>query len=109
MISGKPVCAETCVTWTPFFSSRLAVPPVERIATPRRCNACANSTRPSLLETLSSARRTAMDINCRSLSICQTVGLQFLTQRAAIDAENIGRAALVAFRIVEHGFEQRLF
>ena len=92
----------------PLLRERLAVPPVDRIVTPRRVSACANSTRPSLLETLSSARRTAMgEDDC--LSCAETVDLQLLAQRAAIDAEDVGRAALVALGIVEHGLEQRLF
>ena len=42
-------------------------------------------------------------------SVRQAVLSQFLAQRAAIDAENVGRAALVAFGVVQHGLEQRLF
>jgi hypothetical protein len=62
MISGKPVCAETSVTATPPFCSSVAVPPVDRIAIPRRCRVWANSSKPSLLETLSSARRIGFGI-----------------------------------------------
>src|SRR5256885_8953680 len=35
--------------------------------------------------------------------------LQFLAQRAAVDAENVCGAALVALRVIEHHAEQRLF
>ena len=45
----------------------------------------------------------------RLRSVRQSVRLQFLAQRAAIDAENVGGAALVAVGVVEHRFEQRLF
>ena len=41
--------------------------------------------------------------------IRKPISLQFLPQRAAIDAENIGRAHLIAFGVVEHCLEQRLF
>jgi len=38
-----------------FSLNSLAVPPVERISTPKPCNACANSRMPFLSETLMSA------------------------------------------------------
>ena len=112
MISGKPVCADTCVTGdAAAVRSSVAVPPVERIATPRWCSACANSTRPSLLETLSSARRIERrtHVAIDRFRPRSAVRLQLLAQRAAIDAENVGGAALVALGVVEHGLEQRLF
>ena len=56
MISGKPVTADTSIASMPSPRSSLAVPPVEMICTPRRASSCANSSRPSLLETLISAR-----------------------------------------------------
>src|SRR5579871_6358877 len=104
MISGKPVCAATSLTATPWLSRSLAVPPVERISTPRSFSARANSTIPVLSETLSSARRTGV-----STSLLVDAKLfEFLAQGAAIDAENDGGAALVALDVVHHHFEQGL-
>jgi hypothetical protein len=50
MISGKPVCSETSVTGTPASVSSFAVPPVERISTPRSLQPRAKSARPVLSE-----------------------------------------------------------
>src|ERR1700687_842858 len=96
-ISGKPVCDETSVTATPDFSSRRAVPPVERIFTPSATRACANSTQPDLSETLISAWRT------RFISLGLDAQLvHLLAQRIAVDAEHRGRERLVAFGVAEH-------
>src|SRR5512141_236339 len=116
MISGNPVTAETSVTSMPLPRNRLAVPPVERIATPRSRSARAKSSRPSLFETLSSARRTGVvtisDPRWRRRPAGSSAGypvdLQLLAQGAAIDAEDVRGATLVAGRVVEHRAEQRL-
>src|SRR5690606_5701654 len=42
-------------------------------------------------------------------SVGEAVSLQFFSQRSAIDAEDVGGAALIAFGVIEHGFEERLF
>ena len=54
---GEAGDAETSVTSMPSSRSSAAVPPVERSSTPRLRSARAKSSRPSLFETLSSARR----------------------------------------------------
>ncbi len=46
------------MTAMPCFASSRAVPPVDRISTPRACRLRAKSTMPSLSDTLSSARVT---------------------------------------------------
>src|SRR5690606_1259017 len=105
MISGKPVTAETSVTGSPASRSARAVPPVEISSNDKSSNALANSTIPVLSETLSSARR----FDCIATSIAdELVALQLLAQSAAIDAENLGGAALIAVGICQDRLEQRL-
>src|SRR3972149_5120560 len=57
-ISGNPVTSNTSRTFTPESRSSLAVPPVERISTPRAESPRTNSTTPVLSCTLTRARRT---------------------------------------------------
>ncbi len=57
-ISGKPVYADTSVTFRPSFCSSFAVPPVDSSSTPSAARARASSTIPDLSETLRSARVT---------------------------------------------------
>src|SRR5262245_51008927 len=57
MISGKPVCWETSVTFRPAWRSVCAEPPVDSRSTPRSLKERATSTNPLLSETESSARR----------------------------------------------------
>src|SRR5215471_10395588 len=59
-ISGKPVTSETSNTGTPESRRSLAVPPVDRICTPRRARPRAKSTTPALSCTLRSARFTLL-------------------------------------------------
>jgi hypothetical protein len=59
-ISGNLVTSETPVTGMLFFSRRVAVPPVERITIPSSDNPFANSTKPVLSETLTSALFTLL-------------------------------------------------
>src|SRR5215472_7774432 len=59
-ISGKPVTSETSSTGTPESRRSLAVPPVDRICTPRPARPRAKSTTPALSCTLSSARFTLL-------------------------------------------------
>ena len=47
---------ETSLTGMSFSASNLAVPPVDKISTPKACNCCANSKIPVLSETLIKAR-----------------------------------------------------
>src|SRR6185436_1887268 len=54
-------------------------------------------------------RRAAERAPCRQPSVRQGELAQLLAQRPAVDPENAGRAALVAFHVVEHRLEQRLF
>src|SRR5690606_19105464 len=83
-----------------------AVPPVEISSNDRPSNALANSTIPVLSETLSSARRFGCIVK---VSIAdELVALQLLAQSAAIDAENLGRTALIAPRVIQDRLEQRL-
>src|SRR3954468_15597629 len=56
IISGNPVTSETSSTSSPASASVLRVPPVEISVTPCSANARANSTRPALSDTESSAR-----------------------------------------------------
>src|SRR6185503_3930714 len=56
-ISGAPVYADTCVTFTPAPAIALAVPPVERISKPSSLRTPASSTTPRLSETETNARR----------------------------------------------------
>src|SRR5690606_3600327 len=105
MISGKPVTAETSVTGMPASRSARAVPPVEISSNDRSRSDRANSTMPCLSETLSRARRCAVIAPSITDEI---VCLQLLAQRAAIDAENLRRAALIALRVAHDGFQQRL-
>src|SRR6185295_3052895 len=102
-ISGKPVCADTSVTRTPSFSSSLAVPPVDRICTPRPASALASSTTPDLSETLISARLTFILPGSR----LDPQLLDFLAQGIAVDAEHRRRGALVAFGLAEHRLDER--
>src|SRR6188474_3171234 len=128
MISGKAVTAETSVTSTPSARRSAAVPPVESRLTSRSRSARAKSTRPSLLDTLSNARRMVMvklrplqrqscasashggrgQIRPASRSAGDAVVLELLAQSAAVDAEDVRGAALVALGVAEHGAEQRL-
>src|SRR5882672_2054718 len=57
-ISSWPVNSETSVTSSPASRSAAAVPPVERISTPRPARPRAKSATPVLSETETSARRT---------------------------------------------------
>jgi len=57
IISGKPVTSATSRTVTPDSRSSLAVPPVERISTPKPTSAFASSTTPVLSWTETRARR----------------------------------------------------
>src|SRR5690606_39753811 len=100
MISGNPVAAETSVTGTPASRSTRAVPPVDISSNDRSSSDRANSTMPCLSETLSSARRCAVIAPSVADEI---VTLQLLAQRAAIDAENLRCAALVALRVAQNG------
>src|SRR5262249_3870910 len=106
--------------------SSFAVPPVDRISMLRFASARASSSRPVLSDTDRSARRTGNNI-CLLLSTVarsfnvrneelrpdgslrasgQAQLLQLLAQGPAIDSENPGSAALVAFRVVQHHTEQ---
>src|SRR5437879_7085362 len=79
----------------------------------------ASSTRPVLSETERSARRTGGGMGfiprrrrggeraCGS-GAGKPELLQFLAQRAAVDAENVRGAALVALGVIEHHAKQRL-
>jgi hypothetical protein len=58
-ISGNPVTSEMPITGIPSLASRLAVPPVEMMSTPKPANSRAKSTIPVLSETLISALRFA--------------------------------------------------
>src|SRR5690349_5242731 len=131
MISGKPVWLATSFTVRPACDRSFAVPPVERISTLRAASSRASSTTPALSETEMSARRmgTSMDnyplwpasnssrvanekhvrpaswrdvASLRAMSGRQAELAQLLAQRPAIDAENAGRTALVAFDVIEH-------
>src|SRR5512135_3581120 len=104
MISGKPVTEDTSVTSTPFARSSIAVPPVESRVTPLSRSERAKSRRPSLFETLSSARRMVVltaRVSGTPRSRGDSVGAKLLAQRAAVDAEDLGRAALVTVGVVE--------
>src|SRR5574337_1246962 len=59
-ISGNPVTSATSRTFTPDSRRSLAVPPVERISTPRAASPRQNSTAPVLSWTLTRARRTVI-------------------------------------------------
>src|SRR5262249_31751134 len=100
-ISGKPVCVATSITRTPSFSRSCAVPPVERISTPRAARPRANSTIPALSETLMSARLT---FTARSRLDPQLLDL--LAQGVAVDAEHRSRGALIALGLAEHRLDQ---
>src|SRR5438552_823721 len=99
-ISGKPVSAAISVTARPAPSSSLAVPPVESKVTPSAARPCASSTTPVLSETEISARM-------RGRSLGQLVVDELAPQRVAVDAEPLGRLALVAFGLGHHDLEQR--
>ena len=83
-----------------------AVPPVESSATPRCVQRLREFDETVLLETLSSARRT---FGLASRSARQAVVFSFLRSVPRLMPSIVGRAALVALGIVEHGPEQRLF
>src|SRR5690606_15665300 len=53
------------------------------------------------------ARIQVLVVSARLRLVVKTVGLELLSERAAIDAEDRCSAALIAFRIIEHGFEER--
>src|SRR5580700_3858079 len=80
-----------------------------------RCtSARASSTSPVLSETESSARRMGTEAGFTPTGLkASRAGkselLQLLAQCAAVDPQDHGGAALVAFRIVEHDAKQRLF
>src|SRR6516164_5162864 len=88
---------------------------------PRAVSARASSSTPVLSETESSARRTGSVIELiprkarspgapgKCSGAAEAELLQLLAQRAAVDAENAGGAALVTFGVVEYHAEQRLF
>src|SRR5436190_15106827 len=101
-ISGNPVCAETSVTRMPSFSSSFAVPPVDRICTPRPASARANSTTPALSETLISARPTFTP----TFSRLYPQLLDFLAQGVSVDAEHRGGGALIALGFAQNRLDQ---
>src|SRR5258706_3521538 len=116
MISGKPVYAETSRTAIPALRNACAVPPVDSSSTPRAARPRANSTRPCLSETDSSARVIVMDggpglltPEAQQTLFGESHRAQFLAQRGAGDAEDHGRLALVAFGVVQYGLQERLF
>src|SRR5215469_1901554 len=106
----------------PCAASSCAVPPVESISTFLAVSARASSTRWLLSETDSRARRTSSDMGfqarrrrvpatrprLRTSRAGKSELLQFLPQRAAVDAEDPRGAALVALGVVEHHPEQGL-
>src|ERR1700722_12917235 len=118
IISGKPVYSATSITVSAASRSSRAVPPVERISTPRAASARASSATPLLSDTEISARRTGCSMKRRSPRLVQggvavgsagdAVQPQLLAQGAAVDAENISGPHLVAFGVVEHCLQQRL-
>src|SRR5437660_9113303 len=84
----------------------------------RRASSRASPMRPVLSETERSARRTGGGMGfipqrrrwrrrARSSGAGKPELLQFLTQRAAVDAENVRSAALIALRVIEHDAKQR--
>src|SRR6185295_5081240 len=90
----------------PESMSRRAVPPVLSNSTLRAARARAKSTSPVLSETDNRARRMVTSI---VFLLREAELAQLLAQRAPVDAEDRGGAALVARRIVEHGAEQGFF
>src|ERR1700683_648919 len=94
----------------PLPARSAAVPPVDSSSMLRGARARASSSRPVLSETDSSARRTGsgMARAAAPSGAPKSELLQLLAQRAAVDAENAGGAALVAFRVVEDDPEQGL-
>src|SRR6185312_15770203 len=112
MISGKPVSSLISRTGMPESRSAFALPPVETISMPSACRAPPMSARPVLSETLSSARRAVMmpdPVMKMHVSLCSNDAelTQFLAQRGAMDAQHVGRAALVAFAPRQHFAQQR--
>src|SRR5437016_1551131 len=114
MISGNPVYSATSRTAIPALRKACAVPPVDNNSTPRAAKARANSPRPCLSETDSSARVIVMDLGRGLLTaggrralFGESHGAQFLAQRGAGDAEDPRRLALVALRVVQHGLQER--
>src|SRR5258706_3168098 len=106
-ISGNPVCAETSVTRMPSLSSSLAVPPVERICTPRPARARAKSAMPVLSETLMSARETfIVRVSSLMSSRLDPQLLDFLAQGIPVDAEHRGGGALVGLGLAENRLDQ---
>ena len=63
---------------------------------------------PVLSETLSNARRTGVSTRSLAYSLMPKL-FEFLAQRAAIDAQDGCRTALIALHMAHHDFEQRLF
>src|SRR5688572_5958348 len=104
MISGNPVRDDTSVTGRPAPAIARAVPPVESSEKPRVASSRASSTMPDLSETESNARRAFSRV---IWSGSESVLAQLLAQRAAVDAEDGRRTALVAVGVVHHGLEQR--
>src|SRR3569832_311202 len=111
----------------PLSRNSLAVPPVESISTPRALKARAKSTMPVLSDTLMRARWMAVMLcfsrllklmashmdatpcdgkRARDISI-DAVVLQFFTQGAAVNAEDLGGLALLAARVAHDRLEQR--
>src|SRR3954470_24881911 len=95
------------MTGIPASVNARAVPPVLRISILRATRARANSTSPVLSETDSRALRMVTSIAAGSAGEPELA--QFFAQRAPVDAENRGGAALVAGRIIEHRAEQGFF
>src|SRR6185437_7678887 len=101
-------------TGMPACRNAFALPPVETISMPSACRAPPISVRPVLSETLSSARRAVMMpdpvMEVRD-SLCSNDAefAQFLAQRGAMDAQHVGRAALVALAPRQHFAQQRRF
>src|SRR6478735_5932136 len=96
------------MTARPASRSARAVPPVLSSSTLRAARARAKSTSPVLSETDNRALRIVTSISCFGLAGKAELS-QLLAQRAPVDAEDGGGAALVARRVVEHGAEQGFF
>src|SRR5258706_57911 len=115
MASYPAVCAKALAA-NPALRNACAVPPVDSSSTPRAARLRANSMRPCLSETDSSARVIVMDGSpglltpeARQALFGESHRAQFLAQRGAGDAEDHGRLALVAFGVVQYGLQERLF
>src|SRR6266480_4298604 len=107
-ISGKPVWSATSVATRPCSARSFAVPPVDRILILNRARPRANSARPLLSDTLTSAVRMGiMQVDGVRRSHLYFERLDFLSQRIAVDPEHFGGNGLVSLGPVEHELEHR--